>query len=65
MIRRVYGTNIYGNISKMNILYMEYAFHTWFHCCSCLIDIYLNGCNNVGNNNHEVERYLFYSDHWR
>lgn len=32
-LRRVYGTNIYRNLSKMNILYMEqYAFHTLFYC---------------------------------
>ena len=39
----------------MNILYMEqYAFHTFcFIADNCFMGIYLNGCNNSGNNNHE------------
>lgn len=48
----------------MNILYMEqYAFHTLFLCHFCFMDIYLNGCNNGADINHEdgVEMYLFYS----
>lgn len=48
----------------MNILYMEqYAFTLCFVAIFCFMDIYLNGCNNGADINHEdgVEMYLFYS----
>lgn len=54
-------------------IYLKWIYYIWdnvshflFHCWYCFIDIYLNGCNNGGNSNHEDGvwwwvRYLFCS----
>lgn len=40
----------------------QYAFHTLFQCWYCFMDIYLNGCNNSDNNNHndDVDEWSIY-----